>query len=313
MKYIIHLLILLLVTSCNTAHTPEIYGPEPNLTQDFDWPYYSQNMASTKYAGLDEINRDNVKDLEVSWTWNSVDNDEVKLRPQFVPLTFKSTPIKIGNKLYINTSLGSVVALDAMTGEQLWRFDTKPWADGRPANMGFNTRGVSYWADDDKSRIIVGTNNAYLWSLDAETGLPDKTFGVEGRVDLTKGLGREVKRGMYSSVAPPMIVNNMVIMGAVVFDLPVIGYLTELQSDLPPGHIRGFDVSTGEQKWIFRSIPLPGEPGNETWEQDSWKVTGATNVWTMMSCDEELGYLYLPFSTPTNDFYGGHRVTFALG
>lgn len=274
---------------------------------DYDWPHYANDQGSSKYAPLDQINASNVHNLQTAWIWDSPDNDMVKADSQLTPLAYKSTPIKIGRLLYINTSLGQVAALDAVTGEQKWLFDTRTYDDGRPANLGFNSRGVSYWEQGDQRRILVGTNNAYLWSLDADSGLPDKTFGDNGRVDLTIGLGRPVDRSFYSIVAAPTIVGNTVVLGAVVFDLPVYTYVPKLQSDLPPGHIRGFDVKTGEQRWIFHSIPLPGEVGNESWEDDSWKFTGATNVWTLMSADPELGYIYLPFGTPGNDWYGGHR------
>ena len=274
---------------------------------NYDWPSYANDLGSSKYADLDQINSETVQKLTVAWEWDSPDNAQVARERQFTPGGFKSTPIKIGDVLYISTSLGRVAALGAATGKQKWVFDTETWKSGRPANLGFNHRGVAYWADGDKRRILMGTNNAYLWSLDADTGLPDKSFGNDGRVDLTQGMGRAIDRSKYSSVAAPLIVGNTVVLGAVVSDEPLQGWLTRKQSDIPPGHIRGFDVNTGKQKWIFHSIPEPGETGNETWENDSWKVTGATNVWTLMSADPELGYVYLPFGTPSNDWYGGHR------
>ncbi len=271
---------------------------------DSDWPTYANDPGSSKYAALDQINADNVKDLEVAWIWDSV--DKTHSGRQRVG-QFKSTPIKIGDVLYVSTTLGSIAAIDAATGKQLWAFDTETWESGRPANMGFNTRGVAYWEQGGKRRILMGTNNAYLWSLDADTGKPDGSFGAFGKVDLTQGLGRPVDRKKYSVVAAPIVVGDTVILGSVISDMPLAGWAPKKQSEMPPGHVRGFDVRTGKQKWIFHSIPKPGEVGNETWENDSWKVTGSTNVWTLMSADPELGYVYLPFGTPSNDWYGGHR------
>ena len=173
---------------------------------DSDWPTYANNPGSSKYAPLAQIDRSNVADLEVAWSWDAPDNELLATNKELSTLGLKSTPLKIGNVLFINTSLGFVAALDARTGAELWVFDTRTYEDGRPANMGFNSRGVSYWEQGDKRRILLGTNNAYLWSLDADTGLPDPTFGDGGRIDLTQGLGRDVDRSMYSVVAAPMVV-----------------------------------------------------------------------------------------------------------
>ena len=279
------------------------------LAQDYEWPHYANDQGSSKYADLDQINRETVQDLQVAWTWASVDNAQISVRPQFVPAGFKSTPVQKDGVLYTSTSLGNIAAINAVTGEQLWTFDTGTWEHGRPANMGFNHRGVSYWEKNGEKRILMGTNNAYLWSLNAETGQPDVNFGSEGKVDLTIGLGREIERSRYSVTAAPTIINDTIIIGGAVQDSPMLGFeVPARQSDLPPGHIRGFNVTTGQISWIFHSIPQEGETGNETWEDDSWRVTGAANVWALMSADPELGYVYLPFGTPSNDYYGGHRL-----
>jgi quinoprotein glucose dehydrogenase len=273
-----------------------------------DWPRYGSSAASTKYAPFDQINKDTVKDLGISWVWDSVDNADIKLRPGMVPTAYKSTPIKVGDVLYTSTSLGSVVALEAATGKQIWTFDTETWKDGRPANIGFNHRGVSYYESGNQSRILMGTNNAYLWSLDAKTGKPDPKFGEGGKVDLTEGLGRPVIRKLYSNTAAPMIVGDVIVMGAVVQDSPAYGFRTPKRAMMPPGHVRGFDVQTGKMRWIFHSVPKAGEFGADTWKNEDWTDTGATNVWTSMSADLELGYVYLPFGTANNDFYGGERL-----
>ena len=144
-----------------------------------------------------------------------------------------------------------------------------------------------------------------LIALDAETGKPIPGFGQNGRVDLTKGLRRPFDRALYNVSSPPVICRDVAVVGATVLDSFAVGKMP--LKAMPPGDVRGFDVRTGEQKWVFHTIPQAGEFGNETWDNDSWKTTGNTNVWTMMSADEALGYVYLPISTPTNDYYGGHR------
>ena len=126
---------------------------------------------------------------------------------------------------------------------------------------------------------------------------------MNGRIDLSKGLGRDVQRRMYSVISPPLVVGNLAIVGSVIADEWSMPRLT----DYPPGDVRAFDIRTGELRWTFHSIPRPGETGHESWLEDSWQEAGAVNVWTLMSADHDLGYVYLPFGTPSNDWYGGHR------
>ena len=279
---------------------------------DFDWASYGADPGHSKYAPLDQINSETVKDIEIAWVWESVDNMAVVERPQFVPSGFKATPITRDGVMYVSTPLGHVAALDARTGEQLWVHNTYTWEHGRPANNGFNHRGVAFWEkpgeQGSEPRIILSTANAFLWSLDAETGEPDPSFGDGGRTDLTLGLGREVDRSMIAHSAAVPIVGDTVILGSVVYDDPMFDRVPARLTDLPPGHVRGFDLHTGQQKWIFHTIPQKGEFGNDSWEDDSWKMTGATNIWTNLSADPELGYVYLPIGSPGNDWYGGQRL-----
>ena len=265
-----------------------------------DWPNYGNDKASSKYSTLQQINAQNVADLKLAWVWNAPDNELVKRQRQLTPWSFKVTPIKVGSHLYTSTSLGFVAALDAATGKTVWQFDTKTYADGRPTNLGFNHRGVAYWSNEESARILMPTNNAYLWSLDAKTGKPDPNFGDSGRVDLTLGLGRSVDRKLYSVISAPLVIGNIVVVGSSIMDAPQT-------QKMPPGHVRGFDIRTGEQVWIFHTIPQQGEFGADTWANDAWQYSGNTNVWTGISADPELGYVYFPTGTPTNDWYGGHR------
>ncbi|MDG1952127.1 MAG: PQQ-binding-like beta-propeller repeat protein [Gammaproteobacteria bacterium] len=270
-----------------------------------DWSSYGGANSSHKYSPLDQINTTNVSSLVPAWSWDSPDNitvaDNIAAENyRSMPAGFKSTPIVIDETLYIPTSYGRVAALNAATGAEIWTFDTAAWESGRPTNLGFNTRGVGYWANNSQKRLFFGTNDSYLWSIDAETGLPDPKFGRKGKIDLTQGLGREIDRLQYGVVAPPLVTNDVVVVNSVIFDAPN-------KKEMPPGHVRGFSAETGELLWMFVTIPQRGQFGNETWEEDSWEYTGNTNSWTMMSADDAAGIVYIPIGTPTNDWYGGLR------
>ena len=273
--------------------------------QNVDWPSYGGDNGSNKYSALNQINSDNVSQLVTAWEWDSPDNALVadimqSSGPMLRPGPFKSTPIVVNGIMYLPTTYGQIISLDPASGETYWVFDTKTYQDGRPTNLGFNVRGVAYWEDSRKTRIFFATNNSYLWSIDSNSGLPDPEFGENGRVDLTLGLGREVDRSQYGVVSPPLVSNNKVIVNSIVIDGP-------RNKEAPPGHVRAFNPHTGEIEWKFNTIPQVGEFGNDTWLEGSWEYSGNTNAWTIMSADDELGIVYLPIGTPTNDWYGGLR------
>jgi quinoprotein glucose dehydrogenase len=265
-----------------------------------EWSSYGGDKASSKYSPLDQVGADNFHRLKVAWTWRSPDEEVVKANPHLKTWAWESTPLMVGGVLYVSTSLSQVAAIDAATGKTRWVYDPGTWKNGTPSNNGFVHRGVAYWADGDDHRILYGTGDGYLIALDARTGQSIPAFGREGRIDLTQGLGRPVDRHLYGVSSPPIICRDVVVMGSKVHDIPV-------SKEMPPGDVRGFDVRTGQQRWAFRAIPGEGDVGNETWKEDSWKTTGGANVWTLMSADDELGYVYLPFSSPSNDWYGGQR------
>ena len=273
---------------------------------DTDWTVSTGDFGSQRYSPLAQIDRSNVGNLEVAWRWSSPDNDLVaeneSLQNRRMQLgSHEVSPLKIGDTLYVTTGYSQAVAIDAATGETRWRYDPKAYENGRPPNLGFVHRGATYWQDDaGRGRIFYGTGDAYLRAVDATTGEPVGSFGDGGAVDLTKGLRREFPRRGYAVSSPVVACNDVLIIGSSISD----GQTRPLA---PPGDVRGFDAVTGKQLWTFQSVPQPGEFGNDTWLEDSWKETGNTNVWTLMSADDELGLAYLPFGTPTNDWYGGHR------
>ena len=287
--------LLVLATGAATLATQP-----PTQTSPGDWPYYGSDAASTKFSSLDQIDSTNVDQMRMIWRWRSpdwelFDKEEVVLRR----IPNESTPIAIDGALYTSTPLSVVAALDGATGKEIWSFDPEAWRDSTSWGV---TRGVAYWSDGDTERIIFGTSSAYLYALDAKTGEPDPDFGTAGRVDLTKGLYRPVDRGSYSVTSPPIICRDVIVVGAFVGDEP-----DKPLEFTPPGDVRGFDVRTGELLWTFHSAPREGEFGNNTWEDGSWKTAGRNNAWSLMSADHELGYVYLPFGVPNNNFYGGHR------
>lgn len=265
-----------------------------------EWPSYAGDKGSSKYSALAQINGANFSQLKVAWTWRSPEEQVTKEHPEIKTWAWEATPLMVGGVLYVSTSLSQVAAVDAASGKTFWVYEPETWKNGPPSNNGFVHRGVSYWAKGNDQRILVGTADGYLICLNAKTGKPIPAFGQNGRIDLTEGLGRPVDRRYYGVSSPPMIVRDVVVIGSKVNDVPLL-------KTMPPGDVRGFDVRTGKQRWIFHAIPQAGEFGNDTWEKESWKTTGAANVWTMMSADEELGFVYLPFSTPANDSFGGDR------
>ncbi len=269
-------------------------------TPEVPWTHYGGNAASQKYSPLDQINKDNVGKLRIAWRWASPDNAVVTENPMARPGMYHDTPLMVKGVIYTVTSLGQIAAINPATGASIWVFDPANWKAGRPGNLGFVHRGISYWSDGNKERLLLGTSDAYLISVDARTGALDPTFGQEGRIDLMAGLAHAVRSTNYSVTAAPVICRDVVVVGASIHDVP-------MHKEAPRGDVSGYDVRTGKKLWTLHAIPQKGEYGNETWGDDSFTYTGNTNVWTNMSADEELGYVYLPFGTPTDDWYGGHR------
>ena len=278
----------------------ELQGQNRPSATPGEWRHYAGNALSQKYSPLDQITKDNVSQLKIVWRWTSPDNAIVSANPLFRPGGYQDTPLMVNGVLYTVTSLGQVAALDPGTGTPRWSFDPESWKAGRPTNLGFVHRGLAYWTDGSRERLFMGTGDAHLLAIDAKTGRLDPGFGEGGRIDLVDGLKHVSRTTNYAVTSAPVICRNVLVVGASISDGP-------MRKEAPKGDISGFDAVTGKRLWTFHSIPRPGEFGHDTWEDGSWEYTGNTNVWTYMSADEELGYVYLPFGTPTNDFYGGHR------
>jgi len=272
-----------------------------NAAHSAQWKHHGGDHSSSKYAPFDQINAGNFEQLEVAWRWESADlrlpEDQI-----FPTGDYRATPIYVNGIIYTATNHSQVVALDPMTGEELWLFDPESYVFGPPNFSPIQTRGIEYWTDGEVERIFVATIGKQLVSIDIHTGLPDPNFGDNGFVDLKQNLGRlEFEMNNITHGAPPIAVNDSVIVGSKIYDY-------SMNNRSPPGHVRAYDTRTGEFKWRFNTIPQPGEDFNDTWEDGSWATAGNTNVWTYMAADDELGIVYLPTSTPTNDYWGGYRL-----
>ncbi len=264
-----------------------------------EWRVYGGDLASRKYAPLTQIAKDTLPRLAVAWQWPSPDNAIVAANPTARPGAYQDTPLMARGVLYSVTSLGVIAAIDPATGQSRWTFDAGSWRT-RPGNLGYVHRGLAYWTDGTRERLLLGTGDAYLIAVDAATGALDPAFGTAGRVDLMDGVARATRATTFSNSSAPLVVGDLVVVGASVHDGPTT-------KEWPRGDVTAFDVRSGRRLWTFRSIPEKGTFGHDTWSGDAAEYTGSTNVWTTMSADPALGLVYLPFGTPTNDFYGGHR------
>lgn len=267
-----------------------------------DWPTTSGDPGAMRYSPLDDINRGNVGTLKVAWTWKTGERavpatgDQRAVRPGM----FQASPIVIGDTMFLSTPYAAVAALDAQTGRELWKYDPDMWRPGQPSNgTGLVHRGVATWASPTERRIFINARWKLI-AIDAATGKPIPTFGTDGEVDLTATLRRPTNRLHYTNTSPPIVHDSVVIVGNGVGDR--LRYPND-----PPGDVQAFDVRTGKRVWSFHTIPDSGEFGWETWENESYKTMGHTNVWSPMSLDAARGLLFLPVSTPTNDWYGGDR------
>jgi quinoprotein glucose dehydrogenase len=251
----------------------------PQLQKSQDWPVYGASAANNHYSELSQINKSNVKNLKVAWTFDTQETGGLQ-----------TTPIEVNGVLYGITPTQKVFALDAATGKLKWKFNsgitgTQP------------DRGLSYWSSGNDRRILVGVMN-YVYELNADTGKPVPGFGQRGRIDLREGLGRDVRSASITLTSPAVVYKDLFIVG---------GRLPETLPALP-GDIRAYEVKTGKRRWSFHTIPHPGELGYDTWPKDAWKYSGSANNWSGMALDAAKGVVYVPTGSAVFDFYGGDRI-----
>ncbi len=256
------------------SHTAE---PQPSQ----EWPVYGGNSQNTHYSPLKQINKSNIKELEVAWSYDTGETGGLQ-----------TSPIEVGGVLYGISPSQKIFALDATTGKLKWKFES-PVVGTQP------DRGLAYWASPDNQdrRIIVGVMN-FVYELDAATGHPVPSFGDQGRINLSEGLGRDAATGFIALTSPAVVYKDLLIVG---------GRLPETLPALP-GDIRAYDVRTGKQRWSFHTIPHPGEFGYNTWPKEAWQKSGGANNWTGMTVDQKTGIVYVPTGSAAFDFYGGDRL-----
>ncbi|HEX3487523.1 MAG TPA: membrane-bound PQQ-dependent dehydrogenase, glucose/quinate/shikimate family [Micropepsaceae bacterium] len=262
-----------------------------------DWTSYGGTSHALRYSSLNQINRDNVGKLKRVWTYRTGDMPDKNAQGKYSPET---TPLKVDDRLFLCSAKNIIISLDAATGKEWWRYDPKVPDDAIP--YGATCRGVAYYKDPDASpdqicasRIIEGTLDARLLAVDAETGQLCSDFGRNGAVDLTEGIGETVP-GWYGNVAAPILVRNVIVMGAQVQDGQA--------ENAPSGVIRGYDAVTGKLAWAWdmghperTGAPPPGET----------YTRGTPNMWTSAAGDDALGYVYVPLGNSSVDYYGGNR------
>jgi quinoprotein glucose dehydrogenase len=260
----------------------------PVLVAQTDWPVYGHDPGGQQYSPLKQIDVRNVAKLQVAWTYD--------VRPAAAPApvrnhTSQATPLVVGGILYLGTPYNHIVALEPETGKKIWDYA----GDAAPS-----TRGIAYWRGDKElaPQIVVSTMNGTLYTLNARTGKLNPGFGTEGKIDLRVGVADKFPKAHYGPSSPPAIYKNLIVTGAQVQEDPANG---------PSGDIRAWDIYSGNLVWRFHTIPRPGEPHHDAWQEDQWEDRSGANAWGLMTVDAERGILFVPLGTPTPDFYGGSR------
>jgi quinoprotein glucose dehydrogenase len=268
--------------------------------QESDWPAYGRDPGGSRYSPLTEINRENVNNLKVAWTYRTGAADIKAASAK--KAAFEATPILADGLLYLTTPYSRVIALDPATGAERWTFDPQVKLDRGYSEV--TSRGVAAWpGPDDKRkvarRIFVGTLDARLIALDAATGKACADFGENGQIDLTRDV-RMGDQGNYQITSPPAVIGDAVVVGSSIGDNRGV--------ELERGVVRAYDARAGKLLWSWDPIPKSAkDPARKTWEGESANRTGAANAWSIISSDAELGLVFVPTSSPSPDFYGGER------
>ena len=286
------------------GRTRKAFAAAPAAGPDTEWRHYANDLASTRYSPLDQINADNFGDLEIAWSFKT---DSLGTSKEY---QFETTPLLVKGRMF--TTAGArrdCIALDAATGELLWMYRKDEGARALHAPRQLSGHGCSYWSDGTNERVLFVTIGYQLVSLDAATGIPDPHFGVNGVVDLKLEDDQVIDpiTGDVGLHATPLVVRDTIVVGAAhtAGDVPAV-------KDNVKGYVRGFDARTGKRKWIFHTVPLKGEYGYDSWIGGDAEKAGNTGVWAEMSADEELGLVYLPVELPTGDEMGMFRRGNAL-
>jgi quinoprotein glucose dehydrogenase len=273
-------------------------------TKNGEWPSYTGDIRGSRYSPLDQITAENFNDLEVAWRFKT---DNLGTRPEY---KLEGTPLMVNGVLYATAGTRrAVVALDAATGELMWvhRYPEGPRGAAAPRQL--SGRGLAYWTDGKSDRRILYVTPGYrLVALDAKTGMPVRSFGTNGVVDMKVGVVYgvdtpiDLEVGEIGLHSTPTVVKDVVLVGSAMKE-----GMTITTHNNTKGIVRAYDARTGKVLWTFNPIPRPGEFGNDTWLNNSWATNGNTGVWTQISVDEELGLVYLPVESPSSDYYGGKR------
>ena len=269
-------------------------------TSNGEWRTYGGDLYSHRYAALDQIDAANFNSLQPAWRFRT---DNLGPAPEY---NLQATPLMVNGKLYLTAgSRRAAVALDAGTGELLWKYNIDEGRRGATAPRQQSGRGLAWWSDGQEERIVYVTPGYQMIALDAKTGQPIPGFGRDGRVDL-RALAEldqdiDIETADIGLASAPIIVDDVIIIGSA--HRPS----TTARKSNVKGAIRGYDVRTGKRLWIFRTIPQKGEFGHDTWLNGAEVYTGNAGAWAQMSADPELGLVYVGVELPTSDWYGGSR------
>lgn len=275
-------MLLRILSCCLLLSMVYLKGCTSHKNEYSGWQVYRGGVESNCYSSLDQINRNNVKKLQVAWIYHTNDKGPA----------IQCNPIIVRDIMYITSPALKLIALNAATGKMIWTFD--PFKGGK--SNGIN-RGVTFWENGKNSQIFF-TAGYKLYAIQAETGLINEAFGDQGTVDLRQGLDRKPEEISIDVTSPGIIYKELLILGS---------HVSEGEG-AAPGHVRAYNIHTGKQAWIFHTVPKPGEFGYDGWNKDAWTKIGGANTWSGFSLDEKRGWVFFATGSCAPDFYGGDRL-----